>query len=261
MLSRLRLITFDVTDTLLKFRSAPGHQYGEIGALYGILCDRNSLSTNFKAHWRKMTQEHPNFGLYSGLGWELWWRMLVKGTFKDSQINVDDNKLEAVASHLIEIYKTSICWQQGYGVLELLSYIRSKGIPMGIISNFDPRLSTTLVNTKLRHYFQFVLTSYEVGVEKPHSKIFEEGMKASKLKNLKPEECLHVGDKTLLDYIGARESGWHGVLIVDKDPELIKREYPEVDVNHLFPDMYHLQKYLINSARENLSVHSGSVTR
>lgn len=28
-LSRFRLITFDVTDTLIKFRTAPGKQYGK----------------------------------------------------------------------------------------------------------------------------------------------------------------------------------------------------------------------------------------
>ncbi|XP_018578279.1 rhythmically expressed gene 2 protein [Anoplophora glabripennis] len=256
IISRLRLITFDVTDTLLKFRSGPGHQYGEIAAIYGILCDRNILSANFKAHWRKMNQEHPNFGLYSGLGWEHWWKMVVKGTFKDSHFNLDDKKLDNVASHLIEIYKTSICWEQCHGVSELLSYIRSKGIPIGIISNFDPRLSTTLVNTRLRHYFQFVLTSYEVGVEKPDTKIFEEAMKASKLKNLKPEECLHIGDKTALDYLGARSSGWHGAVIIDRNPELLKEQYPVVETNHLFKDLFHLQKYFINSTREKLTGHS-----
>lgn len=50
-LSRFRLITFDVTDTLLKFRSSPGKQYGELGALFGVLCDNNELATNFKSNW------------------------------------------------------------------------------------------------------------------------------------------------------------------------------------------------------------------
>lgn len=256
IIPRLRLITFDVTDTLLKFRSAPGHQYGEIAAKYGIVCDKNILSANFKAHWRKMNQEHPNFGLYSGLGWEHWWKMIVKGTFGDSNLNLDKEKLDSVALHLIEIYKTSTCWQQCYGVSELLSYIRSRGIPIGIISNFDPRLSTTLVNTKIRHYFQFVLTSYEVGVEKPDPQIFQEAMKSSKLKNLKPEECLHIGDKTSLDYLGARNSGWHGAVIIDKSPELLKEQYPDIDPNHLFKDLYHLQKYFMDNIKEKLSTHS-----
>jgi len=50
-LSRFRLITFDVTNTLLQFRTTPGKQYGEIGALFGARCDNNELAKNFKANW------------------------------------------------------------------------------------------------------------------------------------------------------------------------------------------------------------------
>lgn len=46
-----RLITFDVVDTLIQFRTAPGKQYGEFGAMFGILSDNNSLVSNFKANW------------------------------------------------------------------------------------------------------------------------------------------------------------------------------------------------------------------
>ncbi|KAJ8975745.1 hypothetical protein NQ317_015367 [Molorchus minor] len=254
--SNLRLITFDVTNTLLKFRSAPGKQYGEIAAMYGVLCDPNTLTTNFKTHWHKMNQEHPNFGLYTGLGWENWWKTIVKCTFKDCQSNLNDKKLDAIATHLIEVYKTSSCWQPSHGVSGLLSYIRSRGIPMGIISNFDPRLSTTLVNTKLRHYFQFVLTSYEIGIEKPDPKIFEEAMHMSKLKNLKPNECLHIGDTVLLDYLGTRNSNWHGILINDKDPEHLKKKYSKIDENHLFSSLHHVHKYFIENSNEKLKAQS-----
>lgn len=46
-----RLITFDVVDTLIQFRTAPGKQYGEFGAMFGILSDNNSLVSNFKSNW------------------------------------------------------------------------------------------------------------------------------------------------------------------------------------------------------------------
>lgn len=92
------------------------------------------------------------------------WKTVVKETFKSSKFRFDDEKLEKVASHLVEMYKTSACWQHCYGVPGILSYIRSKNIPMGIVSNFDPRLEAILMNMKLKHYFQFVITSYEVSV-------------------------------------------------------------------------------------------------
>lgn len=246
-LARLRLITFDVTDTLLKFRNAPGMQYGEIGAMYGILADNNSLAANFKRHWYKMNKEHPNFGLKSGVGWENWWKMVVFGTFKDSKYNVEDSKLDAIALHLLETYKTSACWQQCFGAVDLLSFLKSKNIPLGIISNFDPRLSVTLENTKLREFFNFVITSYEAGFEKPDSKIFELAMKEASLKDLKPEECLHVGDTALLDYYGALNCNWNAALIHERAPEKLQEKYPRIQPNTVFSNLYEMHKHLKKS--------------
>lgn len=251
-LSRLRLITFDVTNTLLKFRSEPGRQYGEIGAMYGVLCDKNALVASFRAHWHKMIQEHPNFGLQSGLGWEMWWKMVVTGTFKDAKFNVDERKLDAISSHLIEVYKTSACWQQCYGAQGLLSYLTNKNIPLGCISNLDPRLDTILTNNKLRHFFRFILSSYEVGAEKPDQKIFEEAMKQSRIDCLKPEECLHIGNTPLLDYYGAKNSGWNAILIHERSPDQLAKKYPEIDPNYVYSSLYNVHKQLITANEPKL---------
>lgn len=250
--SRLRLITFDVTDTLLKFKYSVGKQYGEVGALYGIFCNDDRLSNNFVKHWRRMREEDPNFGLDSGIGWENWWRNVVKGSFKNCGVNVEDKQLEMISEHLIEIYKTSACWQQCCGTSNLLSFIRSKGIPMGIISNFDPRLYQILINMKLSHFFQFIATSYEIGVEKPDRKIFEKAMALSKLSHLRPEECLHVGNKPSLDYDGAKNSGWHGVVIDNRTFDEIKVEYPSLKKEDLFSSLYHLQSFFIECSNESI---------
>lgn len=256
--SRLRLITFDVTDTLLKFRSSIGEQYGEIGALYGVLCDNNSLATNFRAHWYKMNREHPNFGLGSGLGWEKWWKMIVVGTFKDAKFHIEDKKLDAIATHLIQAYKTSSCWQHCYGAIELLEHLQAKKIPIGVISNFDPTLDVTLENVKLRDYFNFILTSYEVGVEKPNSGIFDEAVRASGLKDLSPHECLHIGDTAATDYLGAKNSGWHGVLVHDRNPQKMKQKYGFVDPNHVFSSLYDLHKHFSNTAENETMLQSSN---
>lgn len=255
--SKLRLLTFDVTGTLLKFRSAPGKQYGEIGAMYGILCDNDLLNQNFKAYWHKMNREHPNFGLNTGLGWESWWKQLIGGTFKDAKLNIDEKKLDAVASHLIEAYKTSTCWQPSYGALDLLSYLKHKGLTLGVISNFDPRLDVTLANTKLRHYFDFVLTSYEFGIEKPDPKIYSEAMRLSGLKDLKAEECLHIGDKAAFDYKGAADSGWGAALVQDKDGKNVQKKYGYVDSEHVFSSLYDFHRHLQGNSPNEVAVKSG----
>ncbi|KAK9703651.1 Haloacid dehalogenase-like hydrolase [Popillia japonica] len=243
---RIKLVTFDVTNTILKFRSTPGKQYGEIGALYGALSDDNVLAANFKSQWRKMNREHPNFGLKTGISWQEWWTRIVKGTFANTQFEVPEKKLDFIATHLIDLYKTSACWQPCYGSDGLLRFLKEKNKTLGVISNFDPRLSTTLENTKLKGYFDFILTSYEVGYEKPDTRIFERAMEESKIPNLKPEECLHIGDRALVDYVGARNTRWHAILVNDKRPDEVWDKYPYVDIKIIFNNLYDLHVYFKN---------------
>jgi HAD superfamily hydrolase (TIGR01549 family) len=84
---------------------------------------------------------------------------------------------------------------------------------MGIISNFDPRLDVLLRNMKINHYFDFVLSSYDCGFEKPDKRIFDKAIEASEIKDLDPKECLHIGDTPITDYIGAKKARTYLVLI------------------------------------------------
>jgi len=251
-LSRFRLITFDVTDTLIKFRTAPGKQYGEIGALFGINQDEHhDLVANFKANWRKMNRAHPNFGLKTKISEREWWRRLIRGTFDAHQLS--DEKVNSMTNYLLDLYKTSTCWQLTYGTVDFLNYLKlqkqfgsQSGEPklkLGVISNFDSRLDVLLRNMKLNHYFDFVLGSYQAGVEKPDKEIFKIAMKASELKDLKPDQCLHIGNTPVTDYFGPRSAGWYSLLIHEKTPEKLREKYGEnIQDHHVYQNFIDLHK-------------------
>ncbi|KAH8303620.1 hypothetical protein KR018_008460 [Drosophila ironensis] len=250
-LSRFRLITFDVTNTLLQFRTSPGKQYGEIGALFGARCDNNDLAKNFKANWYKMNRDYPNFGRDTKphMEWQQWWQKLIAGTFAESGAAIPEEKLPNFASHLIELYKTSICWQPCNGSEELLQQLRKESPlsgskrKLGVIANFDPRLPALLQNTKLDQYLDFALNSYEERAEKPSPEIFQRAMQAAGLEKLRPEECLHVGDGPTTDYLAAKEMGWHAALVHEKSYAYLARKYGEViDRDHVFPSLYDFHK-------------------
>ncbi|XP_026474694.1 rhythmically expressed gene 2 protein-like [Ctenocephalides felis] len=242
LFKKIKLVTFDVTNTLLKFRRSQGEQYGEIGAMFGVLRDNNQLYENFKSNWWRMNQQHPNFGLNEpDMGWRNWWRALIRETFLDSLsldphapgMTVNEKKLEHIADHLIDAYQTSACWQQCYGSGEILQYLSDNKITMGVVSNFDPRLPELLKNMKIKDHFSFVMCSYEAKAQKPDEEIFnkalEEGQKI--IPNLQPSEVLHIGDTGLLDYKGARDAGWNAILIHERDPELLAKKYKFLDPN------------------------------
>ncbi|XP_030572778.1 rhythmically expressed gene 2 protein [Drosophila novamexicana] len=255
-LNRFRLITFDVTNTLLQFRTSPGKQYGEIGALFGARCDNNELAKNFKANWYKMNRDYPNFGVETSprLEWQQWWRQLIAGTFAESGAPIPDAKLDNFVSHLLELYKTTICWQPCNGSVELLQQLSKHNQPdkhckVGVIANFDPRLEALLRNTKLDRYLDFALNSYAAKAEKPQAAIFERAMAESGLEKLRPEECLHIGDGPTTDYLGAKEVGWHAALVHEKSYSYLAKKYGvDINRNHVFPSLYDFHKKLSDGA-------------
>ncbi|KAK9891451.1 hypothetical protein WA026_014684 [Henosepilachna vigintioctopunctata] len=238
-----RLITFDVTNTLLNFKSEIGKAYGDVGAKHGVLCDPADLTKNFKRQLKKMSVENPNFGRDTGITWQEWWKKVVRDTFTGCQSDLSDSKLELICSELIDTYKTSTCWKPTAGSLDLLNYLKDRGVSLGVISNFDPRLHEILCATKLDNYFNFVLTSYEIGVSKPDEGIFKRAMADSKLELLKRDQCLHIGDTLELDYIGAKKYGWNSFLVLRNKPIDLKNS-AGVDKEHVFKDLINLHEYL-----------------
>lgn len=102
---------------------------------------------------------------------------------------------------------------------------------------------------KLAKYFDFIINSYRSGFEKPEKEIFLKAMNESKLENLKPNECLHIGDTPLTDYFGARKAGWYAALIHEKAPVELQKKYGQssINPNHVFSSLFDLQKRLSNN--------------
>ncbi|XP_012279292.1 rhythmically expressed gene 2 protein-like [Orussus abietinus] len=225
-LLRPRLVTFDVTGTLLM--TALEEHYAEVGLQHGLpVLDREKLARSFKANYKKLSTEHPIYGLHTGLGWENWWRTIVFNVFKEQNRNACDTALGKVADSLIECYSTNRCWQAYPGAVDLLEYLKSRGVILGVISNFDERLDAVLVDTEIRSYFSFVLSSYILGVEKPHPTIFEEALKRSKIQHgvtISPEEAVHIGDHVEADYFGAKRADWNAILIMREEDESWRKD-------------------------------------
>ena len=119
---------------------------------------------------------------------------------------------------------------------------------LGVISNFDSRLDVLLRNMKLNHYFDFVLSSYQAGIEKPDKDIFKTAMKLSELKDLKPEECLHIGNTPITDYFGPRDAGWYSLLIHERSAQQLRQKYGEkIEDHHVYQNFIDMHKDISNN--------------
>jgi len=112
-LKRFRLVTFDVTDTLLRLED-PLRQYHRTAEEFGVTgVDRRRLEQCFRQQFKAMSSEHPNFGRFSpGLDWQQWWLQLVTRTFGCVDQGLSPEKLERIGHRLIDIFRTSAGWQR-----------------------------------------------------------------------------------------------------------------------------------------------------
>ena len=98
---------------------------------------------------------------------------------------------------------------------EALGRLRAAGIRLGIVSNSDGRVEQALTAAGLREYFDVVIDSSLVGIEKPDPAIFRAALDAL---GVEPEEALYVGDLYEVDVVGARAAGIEAVLLAPSSP-------------------------------------------
>jgi HAD superfamily hydrolase (TIGR01509 family) len=84
------------------------------------------------------------------------------------------------------------------GTRKALEQLRSRGLALAVVSNWDVGLHEHLARLRLSPYFAAVLTSAEVGVEKPDPALFRAALERLRVA---PGRALHVGDG------GADETG------------------------------------------------------
>lgn len=241
MLKSVKLVTFDVTRTLLHFKIPPGKLYAEFAASHGVSVDADVVVKKFGVNYKQMSQSHPNFGKTS-IGWEKWWETVIIKSLEDYVRN--PSKACEISKDLIDSYKTGDNWVLNEGCEEILSLLKSTGITIGVISNFDPRLEGVLKDKNLDKYFDFILTSYAANCMKPDPKIFDQALILSKINNIVEQEAVHIGDDVENDYIGPKSSGWQALLVSEKEMGNTK-----IDKNHIFKSLKDLQSFFMSHTK------------
>ena len=95
------------------------------------------------------------------------------------------------------------------GAFEALGAIRKQGYKIAIIANGDSEDSRNIIKASgLQDYFDAIIISEEVGIEKPCPGIFETTL--AKL-GVKAENAVVVGNRIDADVVGANRSGMKSV--------------------------------------------------
>ncbi len=117
---------------------------------------------------------------------------------------------ERVAQHLWEEYRSGRWLRLFPDTMEALERFRAAGCRLGVLSNWDDTLELFLTQLGIRGYFECVVSSYQVGVEKPDPEIFAYALR---LVGVEAARAWHVGDDVVFDYLGALAAGVRPVLV------------------------------------------------
>jgi putative hydrolase of the HAD superfamily len=158
----------------------------------------DSLNRQFAAAWK-------NLNVFNYTRSE--WHALVNQTFLGlSQTPVSENFF----SDLYRRFEQVEAWRVFDDVLPALEFLNSRGLKLGIISNWDERLRPLLHNLNLDRLFQAIIVSCEAGACKPSPLIFQH---ASQALRVQPGEILHIGDSPAMDVAGATSAGFRALLL------------------------------------------------
>jgi putative hydrolase of the HAD superfamily len=117
---------------------------------------------------------------------------------------------ERIAARVYEEFGDPGRWVVYPDVLPAFARLRRRGLRLGLISNWDNRLSGLMQGLGLTSELETIVSSAEVGLHKPDPRIFE---LACERLGVDPGEAAHVGDHHYADIVGAQAIGMRPVLI------------------------------------------------
>jgi putative hydrolase of the HAD superfamily len=136
-----------------------------------------------------------------------------------------------LADALFEAFSDPAGYRLFDDVRPALDELASRGIKLGVVSNFEPWLEDILDLQGIGDRFAAVAISGKLGVAKPDPEIFKAALTEA---GADPEATMHVGDQPVNDVAAARAVGITPVLI-DR-----YARHPETDGAHRVEDLLEL---------------------
>lgn len=121
------------------------------------------------------------------------------------------------------------------GVLKFMQELKKRNIRIGMGTDMTACIQyRKLEAVGAAPYIDFIVTSEEAGIEKPHYHFFDICVEKA---GVRPEECAFIGDNVKKDIEGAWESGLKGIWYTQEKEAPERRYFPtlrsftEIDVN------------------------------
>lgn len=211
---RYPIVLLDVGETLIRPCSSFGEVYASVFRelqldLPGELFER-CLREVWEATSARVPPGADRYNREPG-GDDAYWLRFAGETLERATGAPADPGLAAEAlPRLREAFGRASSWMIYDDVVPSLEALRSAGVRLATVSNWDSRLPRLLETLGLAHYFEVIGVSCLEGVEKPAPEFFQRILRRL---GAAPRDALHVGDVPELDLAGARAAGVDALLV------------------------------------------------
>jgi len=135
--------------------------------------------------------------------------------------------IEAPSNVLARVAERRISFNPYPESVEVLEELKGLPVPLYVVSNWDIELEKVLEDLGWMGYFDGIVASAVLGVEKPRREIFDEALRMA---GVPADRAVMVGNDPVSDVRGASEAGVDSVYVARKD-----REAPEA--TYVLPDL------------------------
>ena len=212
MSQSIRVVFFDAAETLFHVNGSVAEIYLQCAVQFGYQAKPDSIALIREAFGRAFHDAPPPVFAATDSARikhseRLWWFDVVHNVFY--RVGMFD-RFDEFFEHVYGVFAESASWKLYPEVPETLDSLRSRGLELGIVSNFDSRLFNVLRGLGIADLFDTVTISSLAHAAKPSPKIFEWALAQHAVD---PGEAMHVGDSVRDDVEGATKAGLRAVLL------------------------------------------------
>lgn len=243
---RIRVITMDVTGTIVSFRGSLDEHYLGAAEKCGVEkeklnhLDPKKIHKAFANAYYECCQLYPCFG-GDEISSKEWWRRCVIRSFEIAGVHMDYFQQDVVFQRIYSTFGSHAAYESFADAKPFLNWANRSGLVTGVLSNADERYGDSILPMLgiTLDELQFTCFSKDYKLEKPDPRFFhtaiqralpfiialqgnhayrdrkyqrEDGtLDASRICH--PSEVLHIGNDFAKDFEGARNAGIHCVLL------------------------------------------------
>jgi len=191
---------FDAGNTII--RLSPSREELLMGILdeRGIGVTLGQIKVGFMLNDREFNI--GGFTLLSQEDRERFWVEYTRGLLES--IGIEMENPDGLSSSVAGAFNSPESWEEFPDVRPTLENLIDSGCTLAVISNAEFFLKDTLNRLDLSKYFETIVMSEEIGVEKPDPRIFKIALDRV---GMSAERCVHVGDLIETDVKGAMSCG------------------------------------------------------